>query len=88
MTPKQKKLVNLIAEQAETGCWLWQGQISNSGYGRLMELQPDATTKMVSAHCASYRAFIGSLPEGVLVKQTCGERLCINPAHLELFHTG
>lgn len=84
MTSQQRKLLNMAYHEQHTDCWVWQGQISNSGYGRTMELQQDRTTKMVSAQTASYHAFIGAVPEGNLVKQNCGNRLCINPKHLEL----
>jgi hypothetical protein len=84
MTPKQQSLRNMTYLDNDSGCWLWKGQISNSGYGRVMELQDDRRTKMVSAQSASYRAFVGPVPEGHLVKQSCGNRLCINPEHLEL----
>ena len=84
MTSQQRKLLNMAYHEKDTDCWVWQGQISNSGYGRTMELQQDRTTKMVSAQTASYHAFIGAVPEGNLVKQNCGNRLCVNPEHLEL----
>ena len=84
MTRRQHNLQAMTRLQQDTGCWIWQGQISNSGYGRVMETQPDHSTKMLSAQTASYHAFIGSVPEGNLVKQSCGNRLCINPEHLEL----
>ncbi len=84
MTQQQQKLQGMTYLQNDTGCWVWKGQISNSGYGRIMEMQEDSRTKMVSAQTASYHAFIGQVPEGNLVKQSCGNRLCINPEHLEL----
>lgn len=87
MTDKQQKLHAMTYQQDDTGCWIWKGQISNSGYGRIME-RHDSGTKMVSAQTASYHAFIGPVPEGHLVKQRCGNRLCINPDHLELLATG
>jgi hypothetical protein len=40
---------------------------------------------MQSAQQASYEAFIGPMPKGLLVMQRCHNRLCINPDHLELF---
>ena len=88
MTPIQDRLYNMTLVRHDTGCWIWQGQISNSGYGRVMESQQDGTTRMVSAQSASYRAFIGPVPDACLVKQRCGNRLCINPDHLELIATG
>ena len=84
MTSQQQRLLNMVSRQHDTGCWVWTGQISNSGYGRVMERQQDRTTKMVSAQTASYHAFVGAVPNGHLVKQHCGNRLCINPDHLEL----
>jgi hypothetical protein len=88
MNDRQQRLYDMTFQQDDTGCWIWHGQVSNSGYGRVMEVQDDRSTKMVSAQTASYHAFIGPVPEGHLVKQHCGNRLCINPAHLELLATG
>jgi hypothetical protein len=34
---------------------------------------------MRSAQHISYEAFIGSVEKGILVMQTCRNRLCINP---------
>ena len=88
MTYKQQKVQNMTSLDNKTGCWIWRGQISNSGYGRVMEMQDNRRTKMVSAQTASYHAFIGQVPDGHLVKQRCGNRLCVNPEHLELMHVG
>ena len=41
--------------------------------------------RMQSANYVSYLAFVGPIPEGNLARTTCGNRLCVNPAHLELF---
>ena len=84
MTSQQKKLFEMSQQLDDSVCWLWQGQISNSGYGRLNLTQQDSSVKMVSAQSASYLAFLGTIPDGYLVKQRCGNRLCINPEHLEL----
>lgn len=65
-------------------CWEWQGQISNSGRGRTMIQGESGTTRTVSAEDASYIAFFGEIPANMLVQQTCGNRLCINPEHLTL----
>jgi len=69
---------------ADSDCWQWQSQVSNSGYGRIMLLDEDGHTCMQSAHRASYTAFVGELPAEKKVVQSCGNRLCINPAHLLL----
>jgi hypothetical protein len=84
MTVKQKSLFDMTQPLDDSGCWIWQGQISNSGYGRTMVRDTDNTVKMISAQSASYQQFIAEVPAGYLVKQSCGNRLCINPQHLEL----
>ena len=84
MTVKQKSLFEMTQPLDDSGCWIWQGQISNSGYGRTKISGENNTVKMVSAQFASYQQFIAEVPDGYLVKQSCGNRLCINPQHLAL----
>ena len=82
-TMNRERLLRAVLQDPDSGCWLWRGQISNSGYGRIMLSGPEGP-RMESAHRASYRAFVGPIPEGGLIRQTCGNRLCVNPEHLEL----
>ncbi len=84
MTSKQKSLFELTQLLDDSGCWIWQGQVSNSGYGRVKMRESNHETKMVSAQTASYLQFVAEVPDGYLVKQSCGNRLCINPQHLAL----
>ena len=84
MTSQQKRLFDKAQIINDSGCWIWQGQVSNSGYGRTNIKLNDGNVKMVSAQTASYIAFTSELPTNQLVKQRCGNRLCINPEHLEL----
>ena len=83
-TRAQERLLASIIKKPDTGCWEWAGQVSNSGYGRTMLRAEDGSTQMESAHRASYQLFIGPIPRHSQVSQTCGNRLCINPDHLEL----
>ncbi len=46
---------------------------------------PEVEAGMESAHRASYRAFVGPIPEFAGIRQACGNRLCVNPDHLEQF---
>jgi hypothetical protein len=39
---------------------------------------------MESAHRASYKTFIGPIPDDKRIVHICGNRLCINPQHLKL----
>jgi hypothetical protein len=72
-----------VERKSDTGCWIWIRQISNSGCGKITIPGPSGNF-VESAHRASYAAFVGPVPKGGIVLQTCGERLCVNPEHLEL----
>ena len=77
----KKKLLMQVTENQQTCCWEWRGQISNSGYGRLM-LKDEVGNKMYSAHRASYEIFIGPISKDGIIVQTCTNRMCVNPEHL------
>jgi hypothetical protein len=79
----RQRLLGSAAIDPDSDCWLWRGQISNSGYGKIM-LSTANGRAMESAHRASYLAFVGPIPDGTFIRQSCGNRLCINPEHLEV----
>lgn len=81
----QQKILSSIHKPDDSTCWIWVGQVSNSGYGKIMVSDADYGTRMESADQASYEAFVGPIPEGMLTRQTCNNRLCVNPEHLEVF---
>lgn len=84
MTRVQQRLLVYVSKNAQSGCWEWTGQVSNSGYGRLKVRDPFGDLCMQSAQLVSYEAFIGPLPDGSMVRQLCNNRLCVNPEHLVL----
>lgn len=60
-----------------TPCWLWTGTKRNrGGYGQ-------APGRKL-AHRASFEAFIGPIPDGLVVMHSCDTPACVNPDHLEL----
>lgn len=61
-----------------TGCWLWQGA-TRARYGAIT-----IDGRVKRAHRVSYEAYVGEIPEGMLVLHTCDTPLCINPLHLFL----
>ena len=81
----QQKVKDTSVINLETDCWMWLGQISNSGRGRINIRDIESqSNKIVSAETASYIAFFGKISTGKLVRQKCGVRTCVNPHHLEL----
>jgi hypothetical protein len=87
MTRVQQRLLMYMSKNDDSGCWEWTGQISNSGYGRLKIRDEHGDLCMRSAQHISYEAFVGPVSGGMLVMQTCRNRLCINPEHLVLVDT-
>ena len=61
-----------------SGCWLWIGDCTMRGYGRIK-----VQRKETYAHRASYELFIGKIPAGLVVDHKCRTLCCVNPDHLE-----
>ncbi len=67
-------------ERCRSGCWVWIGPVTNSGFPRL--LFPGGHS--ILAHRASYGFYIANLPPQARVIRRCGNRLCVHPEHLLL----
>lgn len=77
--PIEDRLLTKIVAHPETGCWLWCGCIDRCGYGKVYYRERAETL----AHRASYLVFKGGIPAGCEIDHLCGNRSCINPAHLQ-----
>lgn len=62
-----------------TPCNLWLWGQDSSGYGMLKY-----NGKPERAHRAIWRMYNGGIPDGLLVRHKCDNRLCTNLDHLEL----
>lgn len=58
-------------------CWLWTGATLR-GYGRVK-----FAGRIYIAHRASYEAFKGPIPAGLVIDHLCRQPGCVNPDHLE-----
>jgi len=61
-------------------CWLWTG--TKNGYGYGIFLLPGETP--VRAHRYAYEFFVGPIPDGMIIRHTCDNPPCVNPAHLQV----
>ena len=87
-TPEeQQRLLNCTRFDEITGCRLWIRQVCPQGYGRTLIRDGEGRAKLDRAQRASYLAFRGQIPSDMDVRQSCHNKLCINPEHLELYVT-
>ncbi|MFJ0492812.1 HNH endonuclease signature motif containing protein [Citrobacter werkmanii] len=61
------------------GCWIWRRSVASSGYGQIR-----LNYKNLRANRASFMVFKGEIPDGMVIRHTCDNKLCINPDHLIL----
>jgi hypothetical protein len=79
ITPKIRE--DLRARVAMAGeCWEWTGTRNRQGYGTVHigdGLGP------YLAHRVSFTAFVGQIPDDLVIDHLCRNPPCINPAHME-----
>ncbi|WP_181778935.1 HNH endonuclease signature motif containing protein [Pseudonocardia pini] len=67
-----------VDRRGDAECWPWVGGRKAAGYGQFT-----VDGHKVIAHRWSYQQFVGPIPADYEVDHTCGNRQCVNPAHLE-----
>lgn len=69
----------------ESGCLLWKGSTAPNGYGKfgMGDKTPSGNRRPDGAHRASYRLFVGPIPDGLELDHLCRVTGCVHPFHLE-----
>lgn len=84
---KQKTAQDRFAEKVrvdDSGCHIWTGAISDTGYGSFNAGKTVDGVKYVGAHKFSYELANGKIPSGLHLDHLCRVRACVNPEHLEV----
>lgn len=74
----------------EKECWEWVGSMGSNGYGRIGAsgfsgaIGVNKRGAYIEAHRGAYILANGPIPDGLVVRHKCDNRLCVRPAHLEL----
>lgn len=75
------------SKHVQDPCWIWTGTrlCTKRGetYGRF-SCGGKANHRQFLAHRVSFLMFHGPIPAKLLVRHKCEEKLCVNPAHIEL----
>lgn len=61
-------------------CWIWVGGQAGKGYGRFRV----GRALKVSSHRFAYEQIVGEIPPNMQLDHLCRNKLCCNPAHLEV----
>ena len=64
-------------------CWIWKR--GTHGHPQLFLLTDG---RHVAVHRWAYAAFIGCIPEGLVIDHLCAVQKCVNPQHLEAVTAG
>jgi hypothetical protein len=78
LAPLERFLKYVEKPTNQDDCWIWKGTI-DKGYG-MFSVEGVGMT----AHAASYRLHVGDKPEGMDVDHCCKNKVCVNPAHLDV----
>jgi hypothetical protein len=79
-----ERFSSYIHRRQDHQCWNWIGAKTHAtGYGQITEWK-DSKRVNHRPHRLAWRFCFGEIPEGLVVRHMCHNRLCCNPSHLLL----
>lgn len=70
-----------IERLPDGGCWLWNGNRNQAGYGQL-RVGRTGNGPVISVHRWAYEKWKGPIGKGLMVLHKCDNPRCSNPEHL------
>lgn len=74
-----ERFMRYVIPVPESGCWLWQGQWNDAGYGRFV-----LNGRREMAHRVAYEMLREPIPQGMQIDHLCRVHCCVNPDHLDV----
>ncbi len=68
----------------QQGCWPWLGKQTAQGYGQIRVDEEGEKKRYIYAHRYSHELHNGAIPHGLLIRHSCDNPNCVNPAHLSV----
>ena len=73
-----QRFTKYVSPEPNTGCWLWLGTMTPSGYGII-----GVHGQNIPAHRFSYETYKGAIRRRMTLDHLCGQPAWVNPDHLE-----
>lgn len=81
--PVLQRIEEKSSLEPNSGCWLWEGQLTSRGYGKIwIGSRTDGSRRCAVAHRAAYEAARAVSLDGRLALHSCDNPLCVNPDHI------
>ena len=74
---EEARFMRWVKKGKRDECWPWIGSLNN-GYGQWRNVAGGVEL----SHRASWRMFVGPIPEGKSMLHRCDNPICVNPSHL------
>ena len=79
--PIEHRLLDVGWTVTERGCWEWNGKRNDNGYGLITSKKYGLDGARV--HRVIYELRVGEIPQGAMIRHSCDNPPCMNPAHLQ-----
>ena len=82
-----QRVIDAVFTKAEVGhpdsCWPWTRSVGSHGYGQVGWSRGGGKAVVTTAQRVAWTHVFGPVPDGGSISQTCANRRCVNPGHLE-----